>query len=73
MDPITAPVVYNLRHEKEQPTLKLNNKLKLFLEALYASIIHDQELSIHARVILLILTLCDMMQTHPAKGDSIQK
>ena len=71
MDPITAPVVYNLRREKEQPTLKLNNKL--FLEALYASIIHDQELSIHARVILLILTLCDMVQTHPAKGDSIKK
>ena len=27
MDPITAPVVYNLRCEKEQPTLKLNNKI----------------------------------------------
>ena len=30
MDPITAPVhnvVYNLRREKEQPTLKLNNKI----------------------------------------------
>ena len=27
MDPITVPVVYNLSYEKEQPTLKLNNKI----------------------------------------------
>ena len=26
MDPVTAPVVHNLSREKEQPTLKLNNK-----------------------------------------------
>ena len=43
------------------------DNVEKFLETLYASIIHDQELSIHASVVLLILALCDMVQTHPAK------
>ena len=46
MDPITAAVVHNRSREKEQPTLKLNNKI-IFRSLEYASI-HDQRLTIHA-------------------------
>ena len=44
--------------------------IKLFSKA-YASI-HDQQLTIHARAILLVLILLKMVQTLPARGDSIQ-
>ena len=53
MDPITAPVVHNRSREKEKPTLKSNNKI-IFGSLKYPSV-HDQRLTIHARVILLIL------------------
>ena len=69
MDTITAPLVYNLRREKEQPTLKLNNKI--IFRSLVAKY-NSWSATKHSRQIgFLKLTLCDMVQTHPAKGDSI--
>ena len=67
-DPTTAPVVHDLSREK-QLTLKLNNKLVF---ETYASI-HHQRCTVHARVMLLLLILWEMVQTLPSRRDSIQK
>ena len=69
MDPITVSVVHNLSRVKDQITLTLNKKM--LLEA-YTSI-HDQRFTVHARVVLFILILKEMVQTLPTRKDSLRK